>query len=133
MQPEFCPEESRMLEALKMGSLPPELEAHAERCRACTETRLVSDFLAAEATVVVPPPGLVYWKSELRARREQAELALRPARRMQAAAVVVLPAMAIAGAAMYSGSAWVTAASAGFTLLLISAGWAIRCWLAPAR
>ncbi|MCZ2149173.1 MAG: hypothetical protein LC126_15535 [Bryobacterales bacterium] len=91
-----------------------------------------SDFPAAEATAAVPPPGPVYWKAELRARREQAELALRPARRMQAAAAV-LPAVAIAGAAMYSGSAWVTAAAGGFALLLASAGWAIRRWLAPAR
>ncbi|MCC6364356.1 MAG: hypothetical protein IT165_12600 [Bryobacterales bacterium] len=133
MELEFCPEESRMQEALKKGALPGELEAHAERCRACTETRLISGFLMAEASGAVPPAGLVYWKAELRARREQGELALRPARRMQTAAAVVLPAMAIAGGAMYSGSAWVPAAAAGFTLLLISAGWAIRWWLAPAR
>lgn len=113
--------------------MPPDLETHANQCTACAETRLISGFLATEACGAIPPPGLVYWKAELRARRELAELALRPSRRMQLAAAAALPVIAIAGAALYADSPWMPAAAAGFTLLFASAGWAIRWWLVRVR
>lgn len=86
--------------------------------------RMLMEHSAPE-TVDVPPAGLVYWRAELRARRDLAEKALRPAQRMQAAAVVLLLIAAIAGCAV-AGSGWI----AGLVALAVALSVAAGYWLA---
>src|SRR5258708_18896985 len=132
MQPEFCPQESKILEALKEGPLPARWNEHIASCKECAEAVMVTTFLAGgpqdDAPMTVPPVGLLYWKAELRAKRERAEEALLPARRMEVAATVAIAAMGVAGAAMY-GSLWAPIVAGSFTLAAAGAWWAVRHWL----
>ena len=59
------------------------LRSHVENCAVCSEVVLVAGVLQEEnasllADVKLPDAGLVWWKAQLRARREAAELATRP-------------------------------------------------------
>jgi hypothetical protein len=59
------------------------LRIHVENCPVCSEVVLVAQLLREEqlslfADMKLPHAGLVWWKAQLRARREAAELATRP-------------------------------------------------------
>ncbi len=82
-----CENEQAVAEALRRGHWPEAcdaaLRAHVEGCAVCSETVLVAEALREEqasllADVKLPDAGLVWWKAQLRARREAAELATRP-------------------------------------------------------
>jgi hypothetical protein len=77
----MCERESLVAAALKAGGLPEELRVHVESCAECRDAVLVFEFLAevSEAEQMeTPPAGLVWFKSQLRLRREAAERAERP-------------------------------------------------------
>jgi hypothetical protein len=82
-----CQYESEILDAVASGRWPDRLDAelreHSSSCSICSELALVSamyrdEFASAMAEVRVPSAGLVWWKSELRARREAVRVASRP-------------------------------------------------------
>jgi hypothetical protein len=82
-----CKYESEILDAVASGRWPDRLDAelreHTSSCRICSELAMVSamyrdDYASAMDQVHVPSAGLVWWKSELRARREAARIASRP-------------------------------------------------------
>ena len=59
------------------------LRSHVESCAVCSEVVLVAGLLQEAnssllAEMNLPDAGLVWWKAQLRARREAAELAARP-------------------------------------------------------
>ncbi len=82
-----CEKEQAVTELLQSGRWPEACDAtmrsHVESCAVCSEVVMVSRLLQEEnaallADVKLPDAGLVWWKAQLRARREAAELATRP-------------------------------------------------------
>jgi hypothetical protein len=82
-----CKYESEILDAVASGRWPDRLDAelreHASSCSICSELALIStmyrdEYASAMDQVRVPSAGLVWWKSELRARREAVRVASRP-------------------------------------------------------
>lgn len=124
-----CTREHEVAATARIGRLPDELATHAAGCAVCAEALLVASFLTGEEDHVdVPAPGLVYWRAELKARREQAERAMRPIRTMEIAAMVTLSTVAVClGAA--SGSIALPLIGAGFLGTVAIAGWVVRTYL----
>jgi len=80
-----CEREAELVEALTSGRWPDacgeDLRRHAATCAVCAEVVLVARALgSAEARVemALPTAGLVWWKAQMRARREAAERAAQP-------------------------------------------------------
>jgi hypothetical protein len=82
-----CEKEKAVTEWLQSGRWPeacdPVLRSHVEHCTVCSEVVLVAGLMREEhasllADMRLPDAGLVWWKAQLRARREAAELATRP-------------------------------------------------------
>jgi hypothetical protein len=101
------------------------------------DERLISEALRAEAArreFSVPPAGLVWWKAELRMRREKAERAMRPIALAEKGAVacsaVAMAAVCVWG--LSSGqSQMVLAAVGAFVVLAAGAGSAL--WVARTK
>ena len=112
-----CEFESEVLAAVIEARWPEradaELRAHAEGCAICREVAAVGAALAADretllAEATVPDSGLVWWRAQLRARREAAKVAGRP---ITAAQVLTLASAAgLAGACFGATSSWFQAA-----------------------
>jgi hypothetical protein len=81
-----CVREVEVLEAVTSGNWTDELRSHAASCAVCTDVVEVADALHNDYAhalleakdVHVPSAGLVWWRSELRARREAMKAAERP-------------------------------------------------------
>jgi len=82
-----CEREQAVTEMLQSGRWPeacdPALRSHVEKCGVCSEVVLVAKFLREEhaslfADMKLPDAGLVWWRAQLRARREAAELSTCP-------------------------------------------------------
>ena len=82
-----CKYETDVLDAVASGRWPdrlePELRDHSASCSICREVAMVSsvyrdDYATAMEHAHVPSAGLVWWKAELRARREAVRVASRP-------------------------------------------------------
>jgi hypothetical protein len=82
-----CLREAEVVEAVISGHWPaacdPELRSHAIDCPTCKDIVLVSSALQTERDSAVlnaalPSAGLVWWRAELRSRREAARAAERP-------------------------------------------------------
>lgn len=105
----MCDREQELLHALRSGDWTPALRAHFAACESCAETAVTAEFMNQAAVTVdspVPPAGLVWWKAQLRARREDAAAAARP---------VVVAERAVAVLALL-GAVWAVAwLSAGST------------------
>lgn len=110
-----------MLRAAASGPLPPELARHSDECSWCAESLQLSESLQSQdrepGPITVPAAGLIYWKAQLRARREQTEQAMRPARMMEAAALVGVIGVMIVSAAIH-GSGAAIATATGFALVI---------------
>lgn len=108
MQDYFCEQEAAVLEAVESGRWPqacdPELRSHVSRCSICADVLFVAQTLQqenhwAQAEVALPAAGLVWWKAQMRARREAAERAAEPIAIIEKAAgifgIISLVALAI--------------------------------------
>ena len=82
-----CVREAEVVEAVISGRWPaacdPELRSHATDCHICKDIVLVSSALQGErdsavSSAALPSAGLVWWRAELRLRREAAWAAERP-------------------------------------------------------
>jgi hypothetical protein len=83
----YCDREAAVFEAVKSGRWPQacdsELRAHALHCSICADVVLVAQIVQQEnvwarAEVALPAAGLVWWKAQMRARREAAVRAAEP-------------------------------------------------------
>lgn len=103
-----CVREHEIVEAVTSGRWPeacdPELRTHAMSCAICKDVVLVATALHEERDVAVSnapvtPAGLVWWRAELRARREAVRVAERPMTVVHAlaAAAVVGVTLALVG------------------------------------
>lgn len=100
-----CEREREVAAAVRTGEWPEELRAHWAGCEECAEAALVAEFLreaAATADRQVPEAGLVWFKSQLRARREAAARAARPLEMAERAAAVVAVICGVVAAAWLS-------------------------------
>jgi len=89
MTPMECNREMEIVEAVTLGRWPEgcseELRQHSESCSVCRDVVRVALALTQERsealeTVRLPSAGLVWWRSEMRARREAINKATRPLR-----------------------------------------------------
>lgn len=83
MKIEDCSHEAEALEATRSGNWSEDLRRHAARCPACAEVILVATALFQEEAQPagkpsLPSAGFVWWKAQLRVRRQAAERAAEP-------------------------------------------------------
>ena len=92
-----CEREQDVLDAAGTGRWPgrvdDELRAHVESCAVCADVAevaplFIDDRDAAWDQATVPPASAVWWRAQLRVRREAAEIAVRPVVLVQRAALV---------------------------------------------
>jgi hypothetical protein len=95
MKPAECPRELEILEAVSSERWPPEngsdLRDHACTCPVCRDTVEVAlafreDRAAAILAARVPSAGLVWWRAEMRSRRDAVSKATRPIRIVESVA-----------------------------------------------
>ena len=99
-----CVREQDVLDAAATGRWPdrvdPELRAHVDACAVCADVAEVAPLFIAERDAAweqadLPPASAVFWRAQLRVRREAAEQAARPMVLVQRAA------LAYAGVALF--------------------------------
>ncbi len=82
-----CAREDEVLDMLAARQWPgggdADLTTHVERCETCRDlvvvaTALVDDHQSAWTAARVPPPALVWWRAQTKAREEAARAAARP-------------------------------------------------------
>jgi hypothetical protein len=97
MKANFCQHEGAVLEAIEAGRWPlacdRELRDHAAQCPICADVLLVAqtlqqENLSARAEMALPAAGLVWWKAQLRAKRENATRAVAPIAIVERAAAI---------------------------------------------
>ncbi len=95
MQADYCNQEAAVLEAVEAGRWPQacdaELREHVAQCAICSDVVLVAQLLqkegqGARSEAVLPAAGLVWWKAQMRAKREAAARAAEPIALVQKAA-----------------------------------------------
>ena len=102
-----CPREDELLTALGRGFLTPDLETHAQECASCGELRLVAgtllaDRAAAVAEAPVPSAGTMWWRLQVRQRRDAQAFARRSLLVGQALSLAVALALLVA---LFGGTA----------------------------
>ena len=113
-----------------------ELQEHMKTCAICADVAAVAGAIecAREETVAcvsLPDSGLVWWKAQMRARREAVETAGRPITAIQVAAFAC--AMALMGACIGATSSWFQSALNTFipyATALIEGHWLLAACMA---
>jgi hypothetical protein len=91
-----CPHEQDVLDAVATGRWPDRVDAdlrdHANACPVCRDTAEVAPLFFADRDAAwqadVPSASSVWWRAQMRARREAAEQAARPLVLVERAALV---------------------------------------------
>ncbi len=100
-----CSHENEVRELLERGQWPqacaPELRAHVESCRSCAEQVLITTAFRtaraeAVAAVSLPPPGVLWWRAQLRRRNAAVERIGRPILGAQIFALAINLVLAVA-------------------------------------
>ena len=87
MKTYYCEQEAAALEAVEFGRWPKgcgeELRAHSDHCSICSDVVLVAQTLQQEDQwarneAALPTAGLVWWKAQMRAKREATVRATEP-------------------------------------------------------
>jgi hypothetical protein len=82
-----CPRDKKLRELLACGDWPlaadPELRAHVAACRSCGDLVLVSEAFrgaraVSTASARLVPPGVLWWRAQLRRRNAAVERITRP-------------------------------------------------------
>jgi len=114
-----CPREPDVIDALTTTQWPEqcgeELQAHVAACASCRDlvaaiAPLGEAWLDARADAHVPASGMVWWRAQMRARREAARAAARPITVVQA--VAGLAGLVLLVSALALLSPWVAASFA---------------------
>ena len=104
---------SAVMQSRWLERVDPELREHAKTCEICSDLAMVSGAIecareesAAYARIpdTLPDSGRVWWKAQMRARREAVETAGRPITAIQVAAFAC--AMVLMGACIGATSSW---------------------------
>ena len=126
-----CPHEAEIKVLLNSGhwphASPAELRAHAATCSVCGNQVLITqafraDRAAAANAAPLPPPGVLWWRAQLRRRNEAVERIGRPILGAHIFAIVIT--LLIAGAVVLSqarqGLRWLTGLAQAPTFHLTS-------------
>lgn len=94
MKTNSCDQEQTVVAAVRTGTFPDDLLAHAGACTACTEVMLVTQELLQEVAAVpaelqTPNPALVWRRAEAFARKKSIAEATQPIRIVRICAYVV--------------------------------------------
>jgi len=127
---EICEFEEAIAAASASGEWSAELCEHLNACAGCAELKLVWQSLAAATSgqdaAPLPAPGLIWWRSQLAKRREQAERAVSAIALMQKLAIALALAAAMPLLWLCKPSVWLILF--GVSLLLgtgaVLYGWA---------
>jgi hypothetical protein len=93
-----CSREKEVAELLRLGqwpaACPPELRAHLSACRSCGDLALVTEtFLQARAgasgAARITPPGVLWWRAQLRRRNAAVERIGKPILGAQIFALII--------------------------------------------
>jgi hypothetical protein len=114
-----CPREAEVKTLVERGQWPqacaPELRAHVENCRSCSELAQVTAAFQrarnqAMGTAKLTSPGMLWWRAQLRRRNAAVERISRPILGAQIFALAVNLAVAVAVAVWQArhGLAWLT-------------------------
>jgi len=134
-----CPREPEVLDAMTAGRWPfaEELHAHAATCPVCGDLASVAgafteDMHAEMQTVDVPPSGLVWWRTQRRAREEAARTAVRAMTFVQTASILgaIAAALTILGGVGAMSKSW-RAWFANLSDALYFGGVTIPSWSLP--
>jgi hypothetical protein len=127
MNPVECEFESEVLSATLQSRWPDrvdaQLRAHVAECAICSDVVVIAGAIddareEAYARAVVPDSGRVWWRAQLRARREAAQTAGRP---ITAAQVIAFAcAVGLLGACFGATSTWFQSALARVTSAAIA-------------
>jgi len=89
----ICEREDQTVAAIRSGAIDDETASHAQRCPACSDILLVSEFLREDGALAdheqtaLPDASHIWEKARLRAQQEAVRLALRPIRFMKIIAI----------------------------------------------
>jgi hypothetical protein len=106
-----CARESELLAALAAARWPhacdPALRAHVDGCLSCTElvrlsTALLDDHRALVQEAAVPSSAIVWWRAQMRSRREAVERAAQPITVIQGLAAACAAGLLLAAAGYFS-------------------------------
>ena len=114
-----CSRDNEVKEMVERGQWPqactPELHAHVEGCRSCSDHVLITTAFRraraeAVASITLPPPGVLWWRAQLRRRNAAVERIGRPILGAQIFALAVNLVLAIAFIAWQArhGLAWLS-------------------------
>src|SRR5882672_11096172 len=83
MMPERCDREDAVVQAVRLGEWDDDQRRHAAICETCRNVALAARFMTMEAGAVsdihpLPEPGQIWWRAQLRAKREAAARAAQP-------------------------------------------------------
>jgi hypothetical protein len=100
MNAQRCSREDELLDALGRSYIGTELDTHVASCAACTELRtvagaLLDDRSTAIAEAHVPAAGTMWWRMQLRHRREVQTVARRSLLIGQAITLVIAAALIV--------------------------------------
>ncbi|HEY0872094.1 MAG TPA: hypothetical protein VGD94_01385 [Vicinamibacterales bacterium] len=128
MRNHTCPHEHELLDALQTSrpaDLPEPLHEHVAGCARCSETLSVVGALLAEREALmreaaVPSSAIVWWRAQMRSRREAAAAAARPISYAQGilvacAAGLLATLLGIYVPAFREGMSWIADAADGWS------------------
>ena len=135
MRKQPCPREHELLDALQTSRLPAmdeALRAHITACASCTDTLAVVGALLDEhhaliQDATVPSPAIVWWRAQMRSRREAAAEASRPISFVQGialacAAGLLATLLGIFVPAFRQAMSWIGNAAGGWSALSLPIG-----------
>lgn len=134
-----CDREPEIVAAVAAGAVGPELRSHVDACDSCRELLAVASAVVDDRATIMrsanpPGAGLVWWRMNMREKREAARAAVRTGSFIQLALIVgaIAVAIAVLGISIdvpaLVGSIATSMRALAFPLLLLAA-WLI---LAPA-
>jgi hypothetical protein len=136
--PGACEREPDLLAALARGGLTEELQAHVETCPDCREAQHVWTYLASldreNEAAPLPAPGLIWWRAQLAARRNQAEESVAAIKLANKTAAALTLAFVCLAAILWWPQSWehlpvpVLGAGIALLVLLFSAGTVLYAW-----
>jgi len=131
-----CPHEPAILAAVAKAALSDEQRAHLASCESCSEAVLVSHFLheaASSADCAVPDAGLVWWKAQLRLKRERSESAMKPVAVAEKLSAGVLIGAVGIGAALLTPTFGIAAIALTAGVALLGGAGSILYWAASRK
>lgn len=136
MRDRHCDREDELLEALQAsrwpGACDPSLREHVRGCAACTDlvavaAPLLDEHHALARDAQVPSSAIVWWRAQMRSRREAAEQAARPITLVQGIAFACVAGLLATALGLFVPTfrrslGWVSEAAGSWSAMSLPAG-----------